>query len=137
MKAQTYSKMIEVVKPNALRSFNGMQTLNLIPKMWRWSWGFRGVAIALEADTIDKKNGLDTKILMFTVSGSRHKGFVMICLNGSDLYNTYFFSSVGNLKSQSEDIYFDDLAGVLDTAIETKQFNRQNIEDVVKWIDKK
>lgn len=121
MKLATFTKMMKEVEPNALRGFNAEEVISLIPRMWKWSWGFHAPRIVKTSDAIDTKVGLNTKVVMFSVKGFNHRGFVMICLNGSDLFNIYYFSNRGNLKKKNEDVYISDFAHTLDLEIEQKE----------------
>ena len=71
-----------------------------------WSWG---------AEQFTKH----AKFLMFKVSGQLHKGFVVITLNGKDLFDIHLYKSTWALKATIKDIYVDMLVHTLDELIET------------------
>lgn len=70
-----------------------------------WSWGAR--------NWIGDENSLT-----FRVGARRHKGYVKITLNGSDLYDIKLISTHGNVKDEFKDIYFDQMVEVIDDRIE-------------------
>ena len=57
--------------------------------------------------------------LQYKVSGVYHKGYVYIAYNyGTDLYDIFFTSVRGTVKNTVEDVYAEDLGGILDRYIE-------------------
>ena len=58
------------------------------------------------------------KGLALKVSAYRHKGYVLITLNGSDYYDVDLISTRGNIKKQFTDLCFDELVETIDKEIE-------------------
>ena len=56
--------------------------------------------------------------LFFTVSGMHHKGIVLITLAFDDTYTVRLLSSQWNQKAIFENIYFEDLAELIDKKVE-------------------
>jgi hypothetical protein len=61
----------------------------------------------------------EKKILQFDVNGFRHKGKVLIKLNGADLYDIYAVNNVGQLVDSRLGLYNDQLNTVVDDMVET------------------
>ena len=57
-------------------------------------------------------------LLRVKVSAHRHKGYVYIAVNGSDLFDIWLTDIKGNIKKTFTDIYLEDLIGVIDDEIE-------------------
>jgi len=72
--------------------------------------------------TVDKQR--NPKMLRFSVSGMKHKGYVYIFVNGLDLYDVYITKFDGTIVHKSGDmgLYFDDMTDWIDDRIE-KQDN--------------
>ncbi len=69
-------------------------------------------------------SNFDNKVLRFNVNGHHHKGHVLIRVNGSDLYDVMLASTHGNVKKVINDLYFDQLAEIIDREIEyIKEYN--------------
>lgn len=58
------------------------------------------------------------KGLALKVSAYRHKGYVLITLNGHDYYDVDLISTRGNIKKQFTDLCFDELVETIDKEIE-------------------
>ena len=58
------------------------------------------------------------KGLALKVSAYRHKGYVLITLNGGDYYDVDLISTRGNIKKQFTDLCFDELVETIDKEIE-------------------
>ena len=58
------------------------------------------------------------KGLALKVSSRRHKGYVLITLNGGDYYDVDLISTRGNIKKQFTDLCFDELVETIDKEIE-------------------
>ena len=58
------------------------------------------------------------KGLALKVSAHRHKGYVLITLNGGDYYDVDLISTRGNIKKQFTDLCFDELVETIDKEIE-------------------
>lgn len=90
------------------RDFDPNETNKLLnmygPKLW--SWG------------ISKRFSLKTKGLVLLVNGHHHKGYVLISLDGSDLYCVDIVSTRGEVLETMKDIYFDELFNRIDKRIE-------------------
>jgi len=74
-----------------------------------WSWG----AHAFRVDNMQ-----EPRMFRMAVRGHHHKGHVYIFLNGMDLFDVYLTSRQGTIKEIIRDLYFDQLAEVIDTKIE-------------------
>jgi len=71
-----------------------------------WSWGCDGFT------------NLENKALKFRVRANRHKGYVYIVVNASDLFDVYLVSTHGNLIKKLPNIYFSELVDTIDNDIE-------------------
>jgi hypothetical protein len=58
------------------------------------------------------------KGLALKVHAHRHKGYVLITLNGGDYYDVDLISTRGNIKKQFTDLCFDELVQTIDKEIE-------------------
>lgn len=65
-----------------------------------------------------KFTNIQNRGLLFQVSGMKHKGFVLIVLNGLDLYNIILLNKGKEFKSVHKDVYCDQLNEFIDNLIE-------------------
>ncbi len=72
-----------------------------------WSWGTHALI------------NLNGKGLRMRVSGMRHKGWVYIVVNGSDLFDIYLTNMKNDIKEKVADVHVEDLAEVADHYIES------------------
>lgn len=61
---------------------------------------------------------LKNKGLLFNVNGMKHKGYVLIVLNGLDLYNIILLNKSKGFESVHKDVYCDQLNEFIDNLIE-------------------
>ena len=89
------------------------------------SWGFHSAMII--------KNGL-----RFFVHGFQHKGWCSVVYDeGKDTFTFCTYGIRGNIKYQVEDVYFDNLVEIIDSAVETgRMSNEQYKERVSEWLKK-
>ena len=99
---------IKVLNESVEREFDVKETLTLLRanRIWLWSWGSRNFT------------QFENKALFFTVSGKHHKGIVLITLAWNDTYTVRFLSNRWNVKSVVTDVFFDELAEVIDDKVE-------------------
>jgi hypothetical protein len=99
---------IKVLNESVEREFDVKETLTLLGanRIWLWSWGSRNFT------------QFENKALFFTVSGNHHKGIVLITLAWNDTYTVRFLSNRWNVKSVVTDVFFDELAEVIDDKVE-------------------
>lgn len=99
---------IKVLNESVEREFDVKETLTLLRanRIWLWSWGSRNFT------------QFENKALFFTVSGNHHKGIVLITLAWNDTYTVRFLSNRWNVKSVVTDVFFDELAEVIDDKVE-------------------
>lgn len=90
------------------RDFNQEETLQLLRlnRLWLMTWAARNFT------------RFENKALFFTVSGHHHKGIVLITLAYDDTYTVTLLSSQWNEKAKFENIYFDELAELIDVKVE-------------------
>lgn len=71
----------------------------------------------------------------FRVDGFQHKGGVIVALNeGKDLYECYFMGKDGEVVKAFEDVFIDELVGLLDREIETGEDDEKTYSAKVnKW----
>lgn len=102
------AELIEVCCQFFVREFNTKDTLDLLQEYGFkfWSWGAN-----------DFKN-LYNSGLLFKVQGHHHKGYVLITLNGADLYEVRLLSTNGIVKTTMTDLYFDQLFDAIDVKVE-------------------
>jgi hypothetical protein len=80
--------------------------------------------IITDNPTIPMSWGLHNRVcygkigMRFNVQGYKHRGFVYIVLNGSDLFDVYYTSNRDTIKKISKNLYYDQLLEVLDFEIE-------------------
>lgn len=67
---------------------------------------------------VSKTINVANKGLLIRVSAHRHKGWVLITLNESDLYDVYLLNTLGKIKKEIKDVYCDGLLDTIDDAIE-------------------
>lgn len=85
-------------------------------RMVMFSWGFNSPSVI--------ENGL-----MFKVEGFLHQGTVRVVLDeGKDLFEIQLISNKNELIKTIEDVYFDQLVGVIDSNVERVS----NYDEVVK-----
>jgi len=98
-----------IVNSNKAVEMNANELMELLNNYLNivWSWG---------AEHFTKH----AKFLMFKVSGKLHKGYVVITLNGKDLFDITLYKSTWAVKSVTNDIYLDMLVETLDLLIETQ-----------------
>jgi len=82
-----------------------------------WSWGARNWT------------NINNKGLLFRVSGFKHKGKVLIALNGSDLYNVILLNTRDRVIDTIEDLYFDDLVNAIDNRIEKTENYEKDVRE--------
>lgn len=75
-----------------------------------WSWGAHAWKLF---ETVNKNQAL-----LFKVQGHHHKGYVMIVVNGADLFDVYLFTNGGEMKEKLEDIHVEDLIDRIDRKVE-------------------
>lgn len=75
-----------------------------------WSWGAHNWT------------QMSKYLLRFKVQAYRHKGYIFIAVNGSDLFDVWLTDLKGNIKHTFTDIFIEDLVEVIDEKIE-KQSN--------------
>jgi hypothetical protein len=99
---------IKVLNESVEREFDVKETLTLLGanRIWLWSWGSKNFT------------QFENKALFFTVSGNHHKGIVLITLAWNDTYTVRFLSNRWNVKSVVTDVFFDELAEVIDDKVE-------------------
>lgn len=86
------------------------QLMATAPNDMRYSWGAHSYQAILYHDMAT---------LCFRVSGSLHKGWVLICYNeGSDLYDIYCLSTKHHVKKVNTGVYCDTLGQVIDNLVE-------------------
>ena len=87
------------------------------------SWGFRSPYVV--------KNGV-----RFHVNGFQHKGWCEVMYDeGRDTFIFSTFGKGGRVLSVVEDVYFDNLIDVIDSAVETgKMSEEQYKEKVGNWL---
>ena len=103
--------MKKINLPEILKSVRTLDCVELMQyfKMHNykfWSWGARGFT------------NISNKALKFRVNGHHHKGHVYIVVNGMDLFDVYLTSIQGNIKTELNDIFIEDLFTILDEKIE-------------------
>lgn len=88
------------------------------------SWGFHSAMVI--------KNGL-----RFHVNGFQHKGWCEVMYDeGRDTFIFSTFGKGGKVLSVIEDVYFDNLIEVIDSAVETgKMSEEQYKEKVGNWLN--
>lgn len=101
-------KNISEFLPNKYREFYSMQELvSAISRTVKvLTWGTRGWT------------KMNNALLRFRVSARRHKGYIFIAVNGSDLYDVWLTDLKGNIKKTFNDVYVDDLISTIDNEIE-------------------
>ena len=104
----------------------GAPGVNEIHKLLRtrmsivWSWGARSWT------------NVQNKALAFRVDGFKHKGNVVIWVNGSDYYDVELVNIRGRSIEMKTDIFFDDLINAIDGMIEkTETYD----EDVTNFME--
>jgi hypothetical protein len=100
------------------------QIRTLTPTPIYFSWG----ASKFQTFNTDQLKGIGEFYiggLVFYARGAKHKGHVVVTLAGNDTYTV----SIGHLKNltiqpktQIKDVYFDELADVIDNLIEKQDF---------------
>lgn len=89
--------------------FNPQETMDWLTYNQPLFWSF-GVS-----ETINLSNN---KGLLLGVSARRHTGWVLITLNGSDLYDVYLVNTLGRVKKEIKDVYGDELVDTIYDSIE-------------------
>ena len=89
------------------------------------SWGFHSAMVI--------KNGL-----RFHVNGFQHRGWCEVVYDeGRD---TFTFRTIGNkgvVKYEIDDVYFDNLIEIIDSAVETGKMNDEQYKQrVSEWLNK-
>lgn len=74
------------------------------------TWGARGWTVLQVAG---RSMGLK-----FRVSGNHHKGYVVLTVNGLDLFDIYLLNMKGEVKEKIESIYLEDLIDTIDKKVE-------------------
>jgi hypothetical protein len=103
-------KIITAIKPlleNKLE-FNPTETMGWLTYNQPVFWSFG----------VSKMINLSNKGLLLRVSARRHKGWVLITLNNSDLYDVYLVNTLGKVKKEIKDVYCDGLLDTIDDSIE-------------------
>lgn len=91
-----------------------------------WSWG-----VCAPRPTMHR----NMPALAFSVNGFKHKGRVYVALNqGLDLLEIFLVNNDGKEVRHIEDVFIDDLVGVLDKYIETDNDKSENYKEKVKEI---
>ncbi|MCR5193109.1 MAG: hypothetical protein K6D59_07365 [Bacteroidales bacterium] len=89
------------------------------------SWGFHSPYVV--------KNGL-----RFHVNGFQHRGLCEVVYDeGRDTFTFRTFGKKGVTNYEMEDVYFDNLIEVIDSAVETGKLNEEQYkEKVTEWLEK-
>lgn len=99
--------------------FNVNETITLLKAYGAkyWCWGCSKMSIV---ETKERTSyGTYAMGLMLTVNGYKHKGHVLITLNGSDLYDFVLLNRLYKpVGEKHTDVYFDDLFDRIDELIE-------------------
>lgn len=108
MTKENYKKMMDVLKTSSERQFDPKETFALLKAntLWLMTWGAK------------KFTYFSDTALFFTVSGIHHKGIVLITLAYDDTYTVRLLSSQWNQKAIFENVYFDELAELIDNKVE-------------------
>lgn len=90
------------------REFNLKETLNVLQhnKSIYFSWG------------VEKLVNYFDKGLLMIVNGHHHQGVVLIRLSWDDTYSYFLLEDNGTIKSESHNVYYDELQHKLDKDIE-------------------
>jgi hypothetical protein len=101
-------KKMDVLRSVGERSFNQQETIQLLKlkPIWLMSWAARNFTT------------FGDKVLFFVVSGCHHKGIVLITLAWDDTYTVRLLSNQWNEKAKFVNVYFDELAELIDTKVE-------------------
>jgi hypothetical protein len=104
----TQAELTQICRQFFVREFDTRDTLSLLNRYgYRfWSWG------------ANKFTNLANKGLLFKVQGHHHKGYVLITLNGGDLYDVRLITTTGKIKDTMTDLYFDQLFDAIDEKVE-------------------
>ena len=111
-------KIITAIKPllENKMEFNPTETMGWLTYNQPVFWSFG----------VSKMINLSNKGLLLRVSARRHKGWILITLNGSDLYDVYLVNTLGKVKKEIKDVYCD---GLLDTIDEQLSQQMDLIEE--------
>lgn len=103
-------KIITTIQPllEDKLEFNPEETMNWLTYNQPMFWSFG----------VSKIINLSNKGLLLRVSARRHTGWVLITLNGSDLYDVYLVNTLGRVKKEIKDVYGDELVDKIDDSIE-------------------
>lgn len=104
----TQQQLFASVSNKFEREFNPVETMQVLTHdlMTYLSWG------------VSKKINLGNKGLLLKVSGHHHKGWVLITLAWNDTYSVYIVSNKGEIKDEYKEVFFDELAELIDDRIE-------------------
>lgn len=104
----TQQQLFASVSNKFEREFNTVETMQVLTYnlMTYLSWG------------VSKKFNLENKGLLLKVSGHHHKGWVLITLAWNDTYSVYIVSNKGEIKDEYKEVFFDELAELIDDRIE-------------------
>jgi len=94
------------------RDFDVKETLSVLTHnrgIW-WSWGSRNLV------------NIKDKGLLFTVSGMKHKGRVLVTLGWNDTYTFRLLTGQYNEVYKETDVYFDELVERIDEKIEKQAY---------------
>jgi hypothetical protein len=106
-----------------------LQQIRMIDRMALMAWGAKqfitsdvgGLAFDKDNSKARKKNYKHLGYLKFKVSGLKYKGWVLVALNGKDLYDVYYYRVRGAdaiLDDIDSDVYAEDLVNIIDAKIE-------------------
>lgn len=89
------------------------------------SWGFRSPYVV--------RNGV-----RFHVNGFQHRGWCEVVYDeGRDTFTFRTFGNKGVTKYEIDDVYFDNLIDVIDSAVETGKLSEELYkEKVTEWLEK-
>ena len=74
--------------------------------------------------------------LMLTVNGAVFKGKVIIALTPADTYKISLLNQDGSVKESTDDVYFDQLGGIIDRMVE-RPLGCSDEEYIKSWSDEK
>ena len=132
METAILKTLFEQTSKSNKMDFNVNETINLlyygINKNITMSWGvsyfvaideksYLKFSTPFRIPQLHEKNAYQ-KGLALKVHAHRHKGYVLITLNGGDYYDVDLISTRGNIKKQFTDLCFDELVETIDKEIE-------------------
>lgn len=109
------------------------EVCNYIKEIFKHSWHIVFSWGAVEFENVVYK---DMSALKFPVNGFAHKGYVVVAFNiGDDAFEVYCLNENDDVVKSKDDVYFDELVGVIDSLVEKDCSDKEYDKKLEEWLN--